>query len=163
MRYQMKQKLISFGDDFKVTDDSGRKVATVDGKVLALRNKLELLDPDGKQLAMIKEHFIAPLRPVYDIERDGKTLATVKKDLFTVFRASFTVDVPGPADLEAQGSFMEHEYTFKRGNKTVAKVSKAWFSITDSYGVDVEDSEDWVLILASTIVIDMCCHEKPNK
>lgn len=162
MRYQMKQKLFSFGDDFAITDGSGRKVATVDGKVLALRNKLELLDPAGKQLAMIKEHFITPLRPVYDIERDGKVVAEVKKDLFTLFRASFTVDVPGPDDLEAQGSFLEHEYTLKRGNKTVAKVSKAWFSITDSYGVDIEDGEDWVLILASTIVIDMCCHEKPN-
>jgi uncharacterized protein YxjI len=162
VRYQMKQKLISFGDDFTITDDSGRKVASVDGKVLALRNKLELLDPSGQQLAMIKEHFIAPLRPVYDIERDGKTLATVKKDLFTVFRASFTVDVPGPDDLEAQGSFLDFDYTFKRGRKTVATVSKKFFSFTDSYGVDVEDGEDWVLILASTIVIDMCCHDKPS-
>ena len=86
-----------------------------------------------------------------------------QQSFFTVFRASFTVDVPGPDDLEAQGSFMDHEYTFTRGGKTVATVSKAWFSFTDSYGVDVAPGEDDVLILASTVVIDMCCHQPVEK
>ena len=40
----------------------------------------------------------------------------------------------------------------------MANVSKQWFALTDTYGVDVADSEDDVLILASTVVIDMVCH-----
>jgi len=40
----------------------------------------------------------------------------------------------------------------------VAKVSKAWFSWTNTYGAEIEDGEDDVLILASTVVIDMACH-----
>jgi uncharacterized protein YxjI len=32
--------------------------------------------------------------------------------------------------------------------------------VSDTYGVEVADSEDPVLILASTVVIDMCCHEE---
>ena len=39
--------------------------------------------------------------PQYEISRGGDTLAVVKKHLFTLFRARFTVDVPGPDDLEA--------------------------------------------------------------
>jgi hypothetical protein len=33
-----------------------------------------------------------------------------KKHLFTLFRCRFTVDVPGPDDLEAEGSSLEREY-----------------------------------------------------
>jgi len=40
----------------------------------------------------------------------------------------------------------------------VATVSKQWFSWTDTYGVEVADGEDAVLLLASTVVIDMVCH-----
>jgi len=41
----------------------------------------------------------------------------------------------------------------------VATVSKKWFSWTDTYGVEIADGEDDVLLLASIVVIDMACHE----
>ncbi len=82
----------------------------------------------------------------------------VKKHLFTLFRCRFTVDVPGPDDLEAQGKFLDREYTFSRSGRTVATVSQRWFTWADTYGVDIVDGEDEVLILASTVVIDMACH-----
>jgi uncharacterized protein YxjI len=68
------------------------------------------------------------------------------------------VDVPGPNDLVAEGSFTDHEYTFTRGDEPVATVSKKWFTFADTYGVEIADGEDDVLILASTVVIDMACH-----
>jgi hypothetical protein len=34
-----------------------------------------------------------------------------------------------------------------------------YFSWTDTYGVEIADGDDDVLILASTVVIDMVCHE----
>ena len=88
----------------------------------------------------------------------GSQAAVVKKELFTLFKCRFTVDVPGPDDLEAQGDFLDHEYEFMRDGHTVASVSKRWFSITDTYGVDIADGEDPVLILASAVVVDMACH-----
>jgi uncharacterized protein YxjI len=96
--------------------------------------------------------------PTYEITRNGELAALVKKHLFTLMRCKFTVDVPGPDDLEAQGNFLDMEYTFTRAGQVVAKVSKRWFTFVDSYGVDVQDGEDDVLILASTVVIDMVCH-----
>ncbi|HTE06445.1 MAG TPA: hypothetical protein VK824_09630, partial [Planctomycetota bacterium] len=63
-----------------------------------------------------------------------------------------------PDDLVAKGSFTDHEYEFRRHDELVATVSKRWFALTDSYGVDIADGEDAVLILASTVVIDMACH-----
>jgi len=84
--------------------------------------------------------------------------AVVKKHLFALFHHRFTVDVPGPDDLEAEGNFTDHEYVFRRGTRTVATVSKRWFSWTDTYGVEVDSGEDPVLILASAVVVDQACH-----
>jgi uncharacterized protein YxjI len=88
-------------------------------------------------------------------------VAVVKKHLFTLFRAKFTVDVPGPDDLEAKGDFIDHDYTFERRGREVARVSKKWFRLSDTYGVDIDQGEDDVLILAAAVVIDLVSH--PDK
>jgi uncharacterized protein YxjI len=112
----------------------------------------------GEELAFIKQKLLA-WGPTYEIYRDGIVAAIVKKELFTFFNCKFSVDVPGPDDLTAEGTFTDHEYTFTRGGSVVATVSKEWFTFADTYGVEVNDDEDAVLILASTVVIDMACHE----
>jgi uncharacterized protein YxjI len=43
----------------------------------------------------------------------------------------------------------------------VASVSKKWFSWGDTYGVEVGEGEDPVLVLASAVVVDQACH--PDK
>ncbi|MBL8923690.1 MAG: LURP-one-related family protein [Myxococcaceae bacterium] len=168
MRYLVKQKLFCLGDDFAIKDEQGTERYTVDGKAFTLlRQKLAFLDAKKNEVAFIREKLVA-LTPSYEILRDGKVAAVVKKDFINVFRLGFTVDVPGPDDLEATGSLLEHEYTFRRAGRVVAEVSKRWFSFTDTYGVEVAQGEDDVLILASTVVIDMIAHPdekaapKPN-
>jgi uncharacterized protein YxjI len=153
----MKQKSFSWGNDFRIQDADGADAFVVDGKVFSLGDKLSFQDLQGNELAFIQQKLLS-WGPTYEIYRDGKLAAVVKKELFTFFRCSFTVDVPGPDDLEAKGDFLGLEYTFTRAGHTAAEVSKRWFAWTDSYGVDIADGEDDVLILASTVVIDMVCH-----
>jgi uncharacterized protein YxjI len=158
MRYAMKQKLFCLGDDYRILDEDGRDAYLVDGKAFTLLAKrLLFLDMDGNELAEIRQRLMT-WGPSYDIVRGGKTVATVSKHVFTLVTCKFTVDVPGPDDLEATGSLFDYEYTFRRHGRLVATVSKKYFSWTDSYGVDIADGEDDVLILASTVVIDLCCH-----
>lgn len=157
MRYLMKQKLFSLGDDFRIQDADGRDVFFVDGKAFSLGNQLSFQDLEGHELAFIRQKLLA-WGATYEISRNGSVAAVVKKELFTFFNCRFSVDVPGPDDLAADGDFVDHEYAFTRAGRTVARVSKRWFSLTDSYGVDIDDKEDAVLILASTVVIDMACH-----
>ena len=162
MRYVMKQKLFSWGDDFLIKDESGRDAFFVDGKAFSLGNQLSFQDMAGNELAFIKQKLFA-WGPTYEIYREGQLYAIVQKELFTFFKCRFTVDVPGPDDLEAEGDFMDHEYTFTRRGQRVAEVSKQWFSWTDTYGVDIAEGEDDVLIIASTVVIDMACHDEHKK
>jgi len=157
MRYIMKQKLFSWGDKFRIQNEAGQDVFFVDGRAFSLGNKLSFEDMAGNELAFIQQKLLS-WGPTYEISRSGQLAAIVKKQLFTFFNCRFTVDVPGPDDLEAQGNFLDMEYTFTRSNQTVAQVSKKWFSWSDTYGVDIADGQDDVLILASTVVIDMVCH-----
>ena len=157
MRYMMRQKLFSWGDDFSIRNEAGEDVFFVDGKAFSLGDKLSFQDMQKNELAFIRQKLLA-WGPTYEITRNGVLAAVVKKHLFTFLRCQFTVDVPGPDDLEAQGSFLDMEYTFTRGGEAVAEVSKRWFTFTDTYGVDIREGEDAVLILASTVVIDMVCH-----
>ena len=159
MRYVMKQKFWSWGDDFRIRDAEGKDAFFVDGRAFSWGDKLSFQDMQNNELAFIRQKLLA-WGPTYEITSGGNLVAVVKKKLFTLLRCRFTVDVPGPDDLEAQGSFLDHEYTFERHGQTVAQVSKKWFSWTDTYGVDIVEGEDEVLILASTVVIDMVCHQE---
>lgn len=162
MRYVMRQRLFSFGDDFHIKNADGQDVFFVDGKVFSLGDKLSFQDMAGNELAVVRQKLIA-FSPSYEIYRGGQLAATVKQSLFTLFRAHFAIDVPGPDDLEAEGDFLDHEYSFSRGGRTVATVSKHWFSFSDTYGVDIAAGEDDVLLLASTVVIDMAVHNQGKR
>ena len=158
-RYVMKQKWLSFGTDFSVMDESGNEAFFIDGRVFSLGKKLSVESPRGNEVAFISQRLLS-WGPTYEITRGGRQLAVVKKKLFTLFRCRFEVDVPGPDDLEAEGSFLEFEYTFTRVGRVVATVSKRFFSYTDTYGIDIAPGEDDALLVASAVVIDLCCHQK---
>ena len=157
MRYVMKQKLFAWGDDFTIKTEDGQDVFFVDGKAFSLGDKLSFQDMQHNELVFIRQKLLA-WGPTYEIYRQGELAAVVKKHLFTLFRCRFTVDVPGPDDLEAAGNFLDREYAFTRSDRVIATVSKKWFSWADTYGVEISDGDDDLLILASTVVIDLVCH-----
>jgi uncharacterized protein YxjI len=154
MRYVIREKFFRLGEDSDITDESGRTVLHVDGKVFTIHNTLIVRDLAGDEVAKIQRRLIA-LRPTYEIERGGQEVATVRKRLLHLFGDRFTVDIPGPDDLEIQGNIFEHDYSIKRGGQTIATVSKAWISLTDTYGVDIAPGQDDVLLLACVLVLDL--------
>ena len=158
MRYVIKEKFWSWGDDFYIHDDRQRQVFFVDGQAFSWGDKLSFQDLDGNELAFISQKLLT-LMPKYEIYRGGSLFAEVKKE-FSWFKSKFTLDVPGPNDYTITGSFWEHEYVFERNGREVAWVSKEYFSWTDTYGIEILDGEDDVSILAACVVIDLVCHEE---
>ncbi len=157
MIYLMKQKLFSWGDDFTIKTTPARTVSLSMAKPSTSAINLSFQDMAGNELAFIRQKLLS-WGPNYEISKGDQLLATVTKELFTFFKCTFTVDVPGPNDLQAQGDFLDHQYVFTRNGSQVAEVSKQWFTLGDTYGVQISQGEDDVLILASTVVIDMACH-----
>jgi uncharacterized protein YxjI len=166
MRYVMKQKLLCLGDDFTVKDADGTNRFYVDGKALSIGDKLSFQDMSGNELAFIRQKLLS-WGKTYEIYRDGNLFAVVKESLIQFVNYKFSVDVgadgPGPGDLEIRGDFFGHEYEFTERGNTVATVSRRWFSFADTYGVDVAAGADDVLILACTVVVDMCVQKHKKK
>ncbi|MFL5626177.1 MAG: LURP-one-related/scramblase family protein, partial [Ktedonobacteraceae bacterium] len=154
MRYIIREKFFRLGEDSSIMNEAGQPVLDVDGKVLSLRNQLIVRDMRGNEVVRVQRKLLA-IRPTYEIIRDGQELAEVRKHLISPVVDRFTVDIPGPDDLHITGSLFEHEYTFSRGGRIVATVSKRWFSLRDTYGVDIAPGEDDVLILACVLALDL--------
>src|SRR5215467_913844 len=118
MRYMMKQKLFAWGNDFYIKDDTGEDRFLVDGKVFTIGNQLSFQDLTGKELCFIKQ-VVLTLGQSYEIYRDGQLWATVDKALFSFFRATFNIEEAGTANVEVEGDFMAHEYTFSRAGREI--------------------------------------------
>jgi uncharacterized protein YxjI len=154
----MRQRMVSIGQDFWIEDDRRRKVFKVDGKAIRVRGTLLFEDARGRELYKIQERLLR-VRDTMNIEdAGGRTAAKVHNALITPLRDRWQIDIPGGQNLSTQGNILNHEYRIERGRQRVATVSKKWFRIRDSYGVEVTPGEDAALLLAITVVIDMMAH-----
>jgi uncharacterized protein YxjI len=152
-RYQMREKLFSIGDDAWIDDQSGRHAFKADGKALRLRNTFVLEDATGAEVATIQERMLRA-RDTMEIDRGGQEVAKVKKALVAPLRDRFTVDVAGGGEWDVQGNVLDHEYEITDGRQKVADVSKRWFRVRDTYGIEVEPGQDTALALAVAVAVD---------
>jgi uncharacterized protein YxjI len=157
-RYQMRQKMLSIGDDFWIENAEGERVYRVDGKALRLRHTLDLDDANGAKLCRVQTR-VMHIRDTMDIQGpDGDRLARVHKALITPLRERWKVDVESGPDMEVHGNVVDHEYEIEVDDRKIAEVSKKWFRVRDTYGVEIDPAQDPVLILAVTIAIDSMAH-----
>jgi len=157
-RYQMRQRMISIGDDYVIENDRGERVFRLDGKALRIRKTILFEDMDGHELCKIQEKMLH-VRDSMEIEGpDGNRIAMVHKAMITPFRERWIAKLEDGPDLHTHGNIVDHEYTIERDDDKVAEVSKRWFRVRDTYGVEVFPGEDDVLILAITAVIDTMAH-----
>jgi uncharacterized protein YxjI len=157
LRFQMRQRMLSIGDDYWIENSEGVKAFKVDGKAMRIRDTWTLQGPDGREVATIREKKLS-IRDKIRIELPGGREANVKKALVG-FRDRFVVDVEDGPDLKVHGNIVDHEYEIERDGHKIAKISKKWFRVRDTYGVEVLDPMETVLILAVTVAVDAMSHE----
>jgi uncharacterized protein YxjI len=68
-------------------------------------------------------------------ERGDDPLATVRKALAGI-RDRFSIEVAAGGELKTKGNIVDHEYEIERDGQAVARVSKRWFRVRDTYGVE---------------------------
>lgn len=149
-RYRMVEKLAAIGDDFFIENEQGQRAFKVDGKALRMRDTLIFHDLQGNELCKIQSR-IARVRDSMEIENpNGDRIALVQKALISPLRDRFVVKIADGPDLDVQGNILAHEYRIG----DVATVSRKWFRVRDSYGVEVSPGQNDVLILAVTVALD---------
>ena len=153
-RYVLREKLLSIGDDSWIEDSSGQRAFKVNGKALRIRKTLVIEDPRGNALAQIQDRPVR-VRDVMEIEdATGTSIATVSKALISPLRDRFTVKLAAGGELSAQGNIVDHEYTIESGRTKVAEVSRKWFRVRDSYGIEIAPGQNTALLLAVAVCID---------
>ncbi len=162
MRYAVQEKLLSIGDDFWITDEQGGHAFLVNGKVLRLRQTLEIRDRDGHVLVTVRKKLIA-MHETMEIDRDGTVVATVRKALISPLHHRSTVDLADGSQLEVTGNILDKEFEITAGSQVLARISRAWFRIRDTYGVDVAPGQDDVLFLAIAVALDRIQHDDEER
>jgi uncharacterized protein YxjI len=159
MKYQVRERLFSIGDDFWIEDEHGRKAFLVDAKALRIRETFELKDTGGRVVAVIK-HKALSVRDAMKIEDNrGEVIATVRKKLFTPFRDKYHVELRDGGELEIHGNLIEKEYRIESHGDRIAEISRKWFRLRDSYGVRIADGADAGLLLAVAVCVDHLVEE----
>ena len=158
-RYQMREKMVSIGDDFWIEDSTGKRAFKVDGKALRVRDTLNFEDAHGNLLCKIQERKLRVKDSMEVEDAHGKQVAMVKKKIISPVRDKFTVKIKNGPDLEVKGNILDHQYTVGEGRDKVAEVSKKWFRVRDSYGVEIDPGQDDIVILAVTVCIDQMAHD----
>jgi len=157
-RYQMREKLVSIGDDFWIENAQGQKTYKVNGKAVRVRDTLDFEDRQGNVLCKIQERKLR-VKDSMEVEGpSGDQVAMVKKAIISPVRDRFTVKIKNGPDLEVKGNILDHEYSIGEGRDKVAEISKKWFRIRDSYGVEIDPGQDDIVILAVTVCIDQMAH-----
>lgn len=156
LRLQMRERLISVGDDHWIVDEAGERVFRVNGKVARIRDTWVLEDRRGNVVATIRERKLS-VRDAIHIDVGGRE-ATVKKRLIGI-RDRFHVEVEHGEDLTVKGNIVDHDYEIERDGDRVAEVSKRWLRARDTYGVEVRDPADAVLVIAVTVAVDALAHD----
>jgi uncharacterized protein YxjI len=150
-RYQMREKLLSIGDDSWIEDEAGDNVFKVNGKAARIRETFILEDPDGGEVAKIQERKLS-VRDKMVIEC-GDTTATVHKALIGL-RDRYDIDVDNGPDMKAHGNFVDHEYEIEQDGDTIGTVSKKWFRVRDTYGIEIAPGQNDALLIAVTVCVD---------
>jgi uncharacterized protein YxjI len=153
VRYKMQEKIFSIGDDYWIENDRGDRVFKVDGKALRVRDTMIIEDRNRAELCKVQQKKLR-IHDTMDIERGHRTVATVKKALIAPLRQRYSVDVRDGDDLEVHGNIVDHEYRIERDGKKVAEVSRRWFRVRETFGIEISPGQDDALILAVAACLD---------
>jgi uncharacterized protein YxjI len=153
MRYLVQERIFSFKADFWIEDESGNRVFLVDGKALSLRETFELKDAYGNLLILIRKKFFS-MRETMEIENGNGLIATVRPAFFSPIKHRYNIDLADGSRLEAVGNFIDKDWELTDGRQVVGRISRQWFRIRDTYGVEVEPGMDDALVIAIAVCID---------
>ncbi|GAP47855.1 hypothetical protein SAZU_2592 [Streptomyces azureus] len=157
----MYDRLLGFGDDYWIEDDSGSKVFLVDGKALRLRDTWELKDTQGRVLVDIHQKMLA-LRDTMVLQRGGEPLATIRRKRLSLLRNHYRVYLADGSELDVSGKILDREFAVEYDGELLAVISRRWLTVRDTYGVEVvhEDADPALLIAVAVCVIHLAEKER---
>lgn len=149
MKLLFKQRLFSWFDSYDICNEAGETVYTVKGQ-LSWGHCLKIFDTYGNEIGTVKERILTFL-PKFEIYLEDKYIGCISKE-FTFLKPKYNIDYNG---WHIEGDFFEWDYSIlSQGGQNIATVSKQLFNLTDTYIIDVNDSQDALCALMLVLAID---------
>lgn len=149
MRYQIRQRILSWTDSFDITDEYGSAAYTVRADLLALSHVLRVFDQEGYEIGLVREklfHFL----PTFEVEMDGELVASIRKEL-TFLRPSYRIDSEG---WSVAGDLFGWDYQIMKDGRLCGVISKEVIALSDTYVIDIEDPADELMVIMLVLAID---------
>ncbi len=161
MRYNVRQKILSFTDNYVIKDENNNPCFKVNGSFFTIADRLELVDlRTGRSVQIVQKLF--RLFAEYHFVIDGQTVAIFKMK-FKVFGTKFNITTANGDSYVTKGGVFNYNFSINRGNQMVANISKKLLAFTDSYSVDINAADDdHVLVMAVCIAIDQVVHDRDD-
>lgn len=149
MKLLFKQRLFSWFDSYDIYNEAGETVYTVKGQ-LSWGHCLRIFDTYGNEIGTVKERILTFL-PKFEIYLGDKYIGCISKE-FTFLKPKYNIDYDG---WHIEGDFFEWDYSIlSQDGQNIATVSKQLFNLTDTYIIDVNDSQDALCALMLVFAID---------
>ncbi len=149
MKLLFKQRFFSWFDSYDVYNEYGERAFTIKGQ-LAWGHCLKIFDARGEEVATVKERILTFL-PEFELYIGEKKVGCISKEL-AFFRQKFSIDFNG---WTVDGDWTGWDYTiYNDAGRKIAQVSKELLNWTDTYVIDIENSQDALCALMLVIAID---------
>ena len=150
MKLVFKQKMFSWFDSYDVYDGYDNSVVfTVKGQ-LSLGHCFIIYDKCGNELAMVKQKILTFL-PKFEIYHGEQYVGCISRE-FSFFKPKYNIDFNG---WHVDGDFFEWDYQIINSNGSeIATISKELLHWTDTYSINVYDTQDALNALLLVIAID---------
>lgn len=149
MKLLFKERMFTWFDSYDVYDEYGNVVYVVKGE-LSWGHCLKIYDSAGRELGCIQEKILT-LLPKFEMYLKNEYIGCISKE-FTFFKPAFNIDYNG---WHVDGNFFEWDYQIMDSNGgRIADVSKEIFNWTDTYTIDVKNSNDALCALMVVLAID---------
>ena len=149
MKLLFKQRMFSWFDSYDIYDEAGRTLYTVKGQ-LSWGHCLKIFDASGNEIGMVKQEILTFL-PKFAIYLGSDYVGCISKEL-SLFTPKYDIDFNG---WHIEGDFFEWDYRIMDiSGQQIATVSKELFNWTDTYVIDVHDSQDALCALMLVLAID---------
>lgn len=159
VRYRMMQYPASMTGDSLIQTDEGTYAFKIESANRLMTDMRAFRDMKGDVRCLIPGPPATSAASAEVLGSDGRRLARVIRTPVTTARDRFEVDIAQDDFWAVIGDVGNREYTLESPRGQVAEVSRRWFLLPGTFGVEVSPGHDDALVLAVTTVIDEMAHE----
>lgn len=158
MHFTIKQRIMAFGKQYRVFDESGSEVYEIRSELFSPERRKEVLDAQGNQLGWVQW-------PVMSGEASFHAgLDSARMDIpFVSLSPQWQMEMGNGRRYTVQGDFFRLGFSVDGAEGTVASVEKRLLAFTDTYELELDERSlpvSFALLLVA--LIDHKYHSDKN-